>query len=144
MVFTIIAEDNLVAVDGVTKQFNYSIDPNIWAVQWDGVKGEVEYRDSTPNLDISEVGEFQSILDAFALEVAAAEQAEATRVVSLDEVRSIRQSKLQESDWRMLPDYNGADLEAWKTYRQALRDMPGTYTPTPNPVYPLSPAEDNS
>jgi len=31
-----------------------------------------------------------------------------------------------------LPDYTGSDVEAWKTYRQELRDFPST---NPNPTW---------
>ena len=41
-----------------------------------------------------------------------------------DEVRTQRDALLVESDWAVLPDAPVADAQAWKDYRQALRDMP--------------------
>ena len=38
--------------------------------------------------------------------------------------RSIRNSKLDASDWTQMPDYNGSNKSEWATYRQALRDVP--------------------
>ena len=38
-------------------------------------------------------------------------------------VRGDRTEKLTESDWRDLPSYPGTDQEAWRTYRQELRDI---------------------
>ena len=38
------------------------------------------------------------------------------------EVRVKRDIKLSETDWRVLPDVSNSDV--WKTYRQALRDIP--------------------
>ena len=37
-------------------------------------------------------------------------------------VRTSRDDKLKECDWRVLPDVSNSDV--WKTYRQALRDIP--------------------
>jgi hypothetical protein len=47
-------------------------------------------------------------------------------------MRSERDGLLYDSDFRVLPDYQGSDVEAWKTYRQALRDVPQN---NPNPVF---------
>ena len=41
-----------------------------------------------------------------------------------DEVRTQRDALLVESDWAVLPDAPVADAQAWKDYRQALRDVP--------------------
>lgn len=41
-----------------------------------------------------------------------------------DEVRSERDRLLADSDWAVLPDAPVADGQAWKDYRQALRDLP--------------------
>jgi hypothetical protein len=39
-------------------------------------------------------------------------------------LRVTRNSLLEKSDYRLLADYTGTDVAAWKTYRQALRDVP--------------------
>jgi hypothetical protein len=38
------------------------------------------------------------------------------------EVRAERNAKITACDWRVLPDVSNNDV--WKTYRQALRDIP--------------------
>jgi len=38
------------------------------------------------------------------------------------EVRTERNAKITACDWRVLPDVSNSDV--WKTYRQALRDIP--------------------
>jgi len=38
-------------------------------------------------------------------------------------LREEREKLLIQSDWRDLPSYPGTDQEAWRTYRQDLRDM---------------------
>ena len=44
-------------------------------------------------------------------------------------LRRERDSKLAESDWRALGDTTSIST-AWKTYRQALRDLPASYDDT--------------
>ena len=41
-----------------------------------------------------------------------------------DEAREQRNALLADSDWSVLPDAPVADAQAWKDYRQALRDVP--------------------
>ena len=53
-------------------------------------------------------------------------------------MRSIRNHLLAESDWTQLPDAT-CDSEAWATYRQALRDFPATWTPSPEADFPDTP-----
>ena len=52
------------------------------------------------------------------------------------DMRAERNQKLQESDWTMYPDviekYGQEWYVKWKTYRQALRDLPQVY---PNGIY---------
>ena len=52
------------------------------------------------------------------------EAAEPLRLLRIE-----RNRLLQQSDWRDLPSYPGTDQEAWRTYRQALRDITETQTP---------------
>jgi hypothetical protein len=40
-----------------------------------------------------------------------------------DSIRNIRNAKLKESDWTQLLN-SPVDVDAWSTYRQALRDVP--------------------
>jgi hypothetical protein len=53
-------------------------------------------------------------------------------------MRAIRNDLLKESDWTQLPDAT-VDREAWATYRQALRDFPATWTPSPEADFPDTP-----
>tara|TARA_R100000773_G_C4145396_1_gene69905 strand:+ start:10 stop:462 length:453 start_codon:yes stop_codon:yes gene_type:complete len=43
-----------------------------------------------------------------------------------DNIRAQRNELLQETDWTVIPD-TSVDQAAWKTYRQALRDIPETF-----------------
>ena len=44
-------------------------------------------------------------------------------------LREERNRRLAETDWKDLPSYPGTDQEEWRTYRQALRDLPSTASP---------------
>ena len=59
----------------------------------------------------------------------------------LKNLRNQRNSLLFQSDWRDLPSYPGSNQEAWRTYRQQLRDLPSTTDPS-NPTWPTAPEND--
>ena len=50
-------------------------------------------------------------------------------MTAVELLRAMRNKMLLKSDWRLNADYQGTDQEAWKTYRQALRDLPATAEP---------------
>ncbi len=54
-------------------------------------------------------------------------------------LRAHRDSLLAASDWTVLSD-SPTSTAAWKTYRQALRDLPANTTDPFNPVWPTPPA----
>lgn len=47
-------------------------------------------------------------------------------------LRRQRERLLATSDWRDLPSYPKSDQEAWRTYRQQLRDLPANSSPSLN------------
>jgi hypothetical protein len=55
-----------------------------------------------------------------------------------DQMRTARKNLLTSSDWSQLPDAT-CDRQAWATYRQALRDFPATWTPSPEADFPDTP-----
>ena len=59
----------------------------------------------------------------------------------LSKLRDQRDFLLSQSDWRDLPSYPGSNQEAWRTYRQQLRDLPSTTDPS-NPTWPTAPEND--
>ena len=59
-------------------------------------------------------------------------------------IRSARTSRLKASDWTQVPDASLTDAKKleWRTYRQALRDLPAQYqneTDFANVVFPNPP-----
>lgn len=56
----------------------------------------------------------------------------------LDRCRMFRDAYLNASDFTQLAD-GTVDASAWATYRQALRDFPSTWTPSPTADFPDPP-----
>ena len=50
-------------------------------------------------------------------------------VPAIEQLRQQRDQLLRDTDWRDLPSYPATDQAAWRTYRQALRDLPATQEP---------------
>ena len=62
--------------------------------------------------------------------IAELDNAEAMRLLRIE-----RDARISKTDWRASSDLTLAD--AWKTYRQALRDLPASATPKLNSQYEL-------
>ena len=56
----------------------------------------------------------------------------------LDQVREKRNFLLKESDCKVLVDYPNINKKAWLSYRQALRNLPETWSES-NPAFPTPP-----
>jgi hypothetical protein len=78
--------------------------------------------------------------DATAAEIAQLQKDEAQETErQWERLRSERNRLLSESDWTVLSD-SPTSTAAWKTYRQALRDLPANTTDPTNPVWPTPPS----
>lgn len=67
--------------------------------------------------------------------------AEVTRLNNAEPMRLLRverNARLAETDWMANSDVTMTD--AWKTYRQALRDLPATTSSLENPTWPTKPS----
>ena len=73
--------------------------------------------------------------------VATIEELEAVKLeLDKDYVRSNRNRLLAESDWTQNRDVVLSNDTEWKTYRQALRDLPANTSDWRNPTYPTKPS----
>jgi hypothetical protein len=61
-------------------------------------------------------------------------------VITWEQIRPRRNNLLTSSDYTQMADWPG-DKTAWATYRQALRDLPQTYTNAADVVWPSKPGE---
>tara|TARA_R100001163_G_C5020366_1_gene163336 strand:- start:59 stop:409 length:351 start_codon:yes stop_codon:yes gene_type:complete len=75
--------------------------------------------------------------EAPTLEELTKKAAEIEAGVPLDRLRKTRNELLAETDWMGNSDVPMSD--AWKTYRQALRDLPANTKDPSNPTYPTKP-----
>lgn len=63
---TVVKDDRKIKVDGeVIKSENFDIPDDIHAIQWDGEKGHIEYKDGSPNKPITDQKEVQKYIDQF-------------------------------------------------------------------------------
>jgi len=76
--------------------------------QWYSIKSKVTFLDGT-------IAPTEAEIQAKIEELTAAEP--------LRLLREQRNHLLQQSDWRMVSDYPGANQTEWQTYRQSLRDI---------------------
>tara|TARA_B100001027_G_C16260965_1_gene329415 strand:- start:1609 stop:2040 length:432 start_codon:yes stop_codon:yes gene_type:complete len=142
MKLTIIADDKLVSKDGV----GYSnldlsfLDSDVWAVQWDTDKGHIEKRDLSI-VEITDITPFNTALTKWDEANTLANTPDAPVVSTEASVRNVRNGLLAESDWTVLADSPLSDtkIAEWKTYRQALRDLPANTSDFANPIYPTEP-----
>ena len=135
MKLTVIAPDKVVIKDGEAypiEDLSY-LDANIHAIQWQDTTGEIEYKDATPNLIISDITPYNKcVTDWEAVKTKELEK----NLLSDEEYekwfREKRNTLLLDCDWTQFTDSPLTDTKKteWQTYRQALRDMPTTKTTT--------------
>ena len=64
--FAIIADDQLVIVDNYAVNIPLDIPEEIHAIQWQGGKGEIEYRDDRTNEKFTDLTPFKDVIDQHA------------------------------------------------------------------------------
>jgi hypothetical protein len=66
--------------------------------------------------------------------------------VSIDELRVDRDALLRASDFTQLADspFTNDERAALVLYRQELRDLPSSYTPVAQPVFPVDPTQSDN
>ena len=60
--------------------------------------------------------------------------------ILLENLRSVRNKLLAESDWTQSRDVTLENNSEWVTYRQTLRDLPANTEDLENPVWPTKPS----
>jgi len=64
----IVKEDKVVMIDGEGMNFDFDLPTNVWAIQWNGSAGEIEFNDGTPNEAITDFSAYQSLVAGHATE----------------------------------------------------------------------------
>jgi len=61
---TIVPDDKVIMIDGIGYNLNYEIDKNIHAIQWYENSGHIEYKDESPNKEIT-VDEYDTYIKPY-------------------------------------------------------------------------------
>lgn len=143
MKVTVIVPDNAVGKDGLfypdLDLSGCGIPANVWALQWDGAKGHIEYNTDIDNTEITELPAW--VTSALVVWEQAKYVEENPPAPTPEQLAKAYEKDAKElllkSDWSQLPDINLANKAEWDTYRNALRDIATNPTATPNwPVKP--------
>jgi len=95
------------------------VDSNIHAIQWDSSKGEIEYKDNTPNKEITDISSFD-LETKYATEKKAKADAEAKAISDMT------YAEKRAGEYPLIADqlddiyHNGID--GWKTTIKAVKD----------------------
>jgi hypothetical protein len=137
MRLTLIPTDKFISVDDqglldIQQDLSW-IPSDVHAVQWYDDHGEVEFKDSRPNLKITELGIYEQAITDFNNELQILEDERIAQELLQEsqrdywqELRGIRDYKLLQTDWTQLPDAPLTEQQKslWVIYRQELRDLP--------------------
>ena len=93
----------------------------------------VRFSDNTLQVNTDDID-----IEAFKSAIASISVDEEIKNANLKILREKRNLLLSETDWLALSDVTMSD--AWKTYRQALRDLPANTSDPSNPVWPTKPS----
>jgi len=156
MRITILPADKYISIDNqglLNVQQDLSWIPiNVHAVQWYDTWGEVEYNDGNSNERIEELGIFEQAIQSHNNEVQRIENEKVATEAARDcweELRFLRNEKLNECDWTQVADVQLSDAQKveWTLYRQQLRDLPNNVIdPKPlvldknHPDWPVQPS----
>jgi hypothetical protein len=61
----VITDDRMIQIDREAINFDFTIDANIHAIEWLGSTGNVQFKDNTPNEELTSITTYQSLIDAF-------------------------------------------------------------------------------
>tara|TARA_R110000764_G_C10694024_1_gene344244 strand:+ start:19 stop:432 length:414 start_codon:yes stop_codon:yes gene_type:complete len=99
------------------------VDSNIHAIQWNGTSGEIEYKDDTPNKEITDISSYD-FEAKFATEKQAIADAEAK--AETDRISAMTYAEKREAEYPAIGDqlddiyHNGID--SWKSTIKAIKD----------------------
>ena len=99
----VITEDRMIQVEGKALNFDFTIDANIHAIQWNGTTGHVEFKDNTPNEDITDFTAYQSLVDAYNTEKQRVADAEAQAI--LDAEAALTYADRRKAKYDALPQF---------------------------------------
>ena len=93
---TIIPEDKTVVVDGMGFTFDFIVDPDIHAIQWDTDSGHIEYKSDKSNITIDSITEYDSII---------AKHGELKLEFEIEEKKILDEQKKYNEELKLIPEY---------------------------------------
>ena len=94
---TIVPEDKTVVVDGIGFTFDFIVDPDIHAIQWDTDSGHIEYKSDKFNTTIDSIKEYDSII---------AKHGEVKLEFEIEEKKILDQQKEWDEIEKLIPEYS--------------------------------------
>ena len=99
MKFSVMVDDQVICVDGVCLHVDWGntvqLDAKIWAIQFNGNQGEIEFRDGTANEAFVDQGRFSHLIDAYEQERKRLAQAEQDEIEAVNAARTYRDDRAQ-------------------------------------------------
>ena len=94
---TIVPEDKTVVVDGMGFIFDFVVDPDIHAIQWDTDSGHIEYKSDKFNTTINSIKEYDSII---------AKHGEVKLEFEIEEKKILDEQKKYDEIEKLIPEYS--------------------------------------
>jgi len=124
MNITVVNEDKVIVVDGEGINLPFTLADNIWAIQWNGTSGHIEFNDGTPNEELTDFSDYQYLADTHATEKQRLADEEAQ--VEVDRIANMTYADHRALDYPAIADqlddifHNGID--GWKATIQLTKD----------------------
>ena len=93
----IVREDKTVVVDGMGFIFDFVVDSDIHAIQWDTDSGHIEYKSDKDNTTIDSIKEYDSII---------AKHGEVKLEFEIEEKRILDEQKKYDEELKLIPEYS--------------------------------------
>ena len=94
---TIVPEDKTVVVDGMGFIFDFVVDPDIHAIQWDTDSGHIEYKSDKFNTTINSIKEYDSII---------VKHGEVKLEFEIEEKKILDELKKYDEAQKLIPEYS--------------------------------------
>lgn len=96
MKLIVLKDDNMVEVDGVSVNAEFTIPDNIHAIIWDGTQGHIEYKDGQRNVAITDISEWTYLADEHATFRAQREAERAAAIQAAEDALTYDQRRARE------------------------------------------------
>ena len=108
---TIVPEDKTVVVDGMSFIFDFIVDPDIHAIQWDTDSGHIEYKSDKFNTTIDSIKEYDSII---------VKHGEVKLEFEIEEKKILDELKKYDEAQKLIPEYSKLRAREYKSIREQL------------------------